>query len=149
MKPFLMFALLLLPFAAQAEEGCNAVCHLALVKDYYAAVDRMWAKGSAVGDVERVMAKFDEEAKYEHPAYGANFDRESFRAASLRNLEAGRYDNVDRETRILNSIHGRDHAAIEYFYGTFDADGAWQPGKVKFALFGFRDGRIALIREYW
>lgn len=68
----------------------------------------------------------------------------------MRNLELGRYQNTDKnQIRILNSIAGKNHVAIEYSHGVIQENGQWEKTDNYLAVFGFTDGKLSLIKELW
>jgi len=141
--------LLLLSIQSFASQ-CDSDCQLEQVQSYFNAIDKIFRIGSNVEDIDNFLSLTHEEVKYVHTEYGANFNKKTWREAFLRQLKKGSYqDSKENEARILNSIFGKDHAAIEYSYGIIQKDGSWKPGTPYFALFGFTDGKISLIKEYW
>ena len=94
MKPrhlLLTLAILLSPAASQAAE-CSEECQLAQVRAYFAQLDAVMRKGSSAADVDALFRLFDEDVKYQHIEYGADFDRAAWKEAFLRNLENGSYN---------------------------------------------------------
>jgi len=152
MKTLWVFVLLaLVVFSASAEEVlCDKQCKLEQVEIYFNNIDRVFKQDSSQQDIEAFIAHVHDEVKYQHPEYGADFNKKSWREAFLKQLQLGSYDSGPKdEARILNAIDGKQHMAVEYSYGKKQADGSWQAGKPFLALFGFKDGKISLVREYW
>lgn len=152
MKPgrlLLAAAILLISIESRAED-CSADCQLVRVREYFVHLDAVLRKGSTVADIDALFRLFDESVRYEHLEYDASFDRESWRNAFIRNLENGSYKGEKDRIRVLRSIHGGSHLAVEYAYGSEDAAGDWiQEGDGLLVLFGFNGDRIVLVREYW
>lgn len=152
MKFWIMLAIgLLLSFSTLAkDEICDSKCKLTQVEAYFDKIDKVSKKGSTEKDIDSFLAQVHDDVKYEHPEYEADFTKEKWRAAFVRQLNKGSYtDGPENEARILNVIYGKSHAAVEYSYGKVGSDGIWQKGVPFFALFGFKEGKISLVREYW
>ncbi|TMP27648.1 hypothetical protein CWB99_14375 [Pseudoalteromonas rubra] len=133
-----------------AEAKCDSHCQLSKVNQYFDALDTVSYKGSTVADIDALIGLMHDEVKYEHIEYQANFDKPAWRRAFLRNHESGRYDSeTNREIRVLRTIPGKNHIAVEYAYGFNQADGSWQQQEPMLAVFGFKEGKISLIRELW
>lgn len=129
---------------------CNEGCQLSQVKAYFSALDKVAKKDSTVEDIDALLAITHDDVKYIHVEYDANFTKETWRTAFLRQLELGRYQDTDKDQiRVLNSISGKNHIAIEYSYGVIQEDGTWEKTNDYLALFGFTDGKLSLIRELW
>ncbi|MCG7561337.1 MULTISPECIES: hypothetical protein [Pseudoalteromonas] len=133
-----------------ADIQCGSQCQLSKVNQYFDALDTVSYKGSTVANIDALIGLMHDEVKYEHVEYLANFDKASWRRAFLRNYESGRYDSdTNREIRVLRTIPGKNHIAVEYAYGFNQADGSWQQQEPRLAVFGFKEGKISLIRELW
>lgn len=145
------FGLFLVIFSNQTiAEDCNENCQLAQVKTYFSALDKISKAGSTTSDIEALLALTHEDVKYLHVEYQANFTKDTWRKAFERNLGLERYQKTEKnQIRILNSIKGNNHIAIEYSHGLIDDDGKWEPTNKYLALFGFKDGKIVLVRELW
>jgi hypothetical protein len=130
---------------------CSQACQLSLVDSYFGALDKVYRANSSQEDIDHLFTLLHEDVKYEHLDYGANFNKTAWQAAFTNNLQRGVYTNEEHETiGILNVIHGKNHLAVEYAYGTEDENGEWQQsGEGLFALFGFATGKIILVTEYW
>ncbi|KNC65763.1 hypothetical protein [Pseudoalteromonas ardens] len=140
----------LLSVGVMAKADCTADCQLSKVNQYFDALDTVSYKGSTVADIDALIGLMHDEVKYEHVEYLANFDKPAWRRAFLRNHESGRYDSAtNREIRVLRTIPGKNHVAVEYAYGFNQADGSWQRQEPRLAVFGFKEGKISLIRELW
>lgn len=141
---------LLLTSNALSASECNVTCQLEQVKSYFAALDKVAKKGSAVKDIDNLLTITHDDIKYIHVEYQANFTKDAWRKAFLRNLELGRYQKTEKnQIRILRSIPGKNHIAIEYSHGVIDKDGQWKQTDNYLAIFGFTDGKISLIKELW
>lgn len=134
-----------------ANGACSQACQLSLVSAYFAALDNVYKANSTPEDIENLFSFFHEDVQYEHLDYGANFDKAAWQTAFRNNLQRGAYTKDDNETiGILNIIYGKNYTAVSYAYGTEDENGNWiQDGEGLFALFGFADGKIVLVKEYW
>jgi ketosteroid isomerase-like protein len=130
--------------------SCDSACQLAQVNAYFAALDKVSRKGSSIEDIDALLALTHDDVRYIHVEYEANFDKTSWRKAFIRNLKRGAYQNTAKnEKRILNSIYGKNHIAIEYSHGVIQDNGTWQKTEPLLALFGFTDGKISLVKELW
>ncbi|MFT5142886.1 MAG: CubicO group peptidase (beta-lactamase class C family) [Rhodothermales bacterium] len=135
-------------FLVQAE--CDAECMTERVVLYFSALDQISRQGSTIEYVDGLLAQMHETARYIHLTYEADFTRETWREAFARNLARGAYTNgPENEARILYSIPGLDHLAVEYAHGTVGDDGVWSEGERKLVLFQFKDGKISRIEELW
>lgn len=139
-------------WSINAAADCDPVCQKQLVERYFELLDEVYKKGSEERDIENLFTLFHPAVKYEHLEYGADFGLKDWKDAFMANLEreayaAGESDRI----KITGLIHGKRHAAAEYQYGSVSKNGEWVPkdGQGLLALFGFRDGRIVLVREYW
>ena len=145
--------LLVTSFGAVSEQQsiiCDNDCQLKQISNYFAALDNISRKGSTSQDIENLLDKMHDEVKYVHVEYQANFDKTTWRKAFLRNLNKGFYQRAaNEEKRVLNKIFGKNHIAIEYANGKVLANGEWQQEEPLLVLFGFKDGKISLIKELW
>jgi uncharacterized protein with WD repeat len=131
-------------------KDCDEYCQLEQVKAYFFALDKVAKKGSTSSDVDAILALTHDDVKYIHVQYEANFTKDTWRKAFLRNIELGRYQKTDKnQIRILNSIEGKNHIAIEYSHGVIQANGKWEKTNKYLAIFGFTDGKLSLIKELW
>lgn len=140
---------LLLSGHAEAQ-GCDANCQLSQINGYFKALDQVSRKGSGVQEIEQLLGQLHPEVKYIHVEYDAQFDAESWRKAFQRNLARGAYQNSpQQEQRVLKTIFGKNHVAVEYAHGVIQPDGRWQSESPLLVLFGFTDGKISLVKELW
>jgi len=129
---------------------CESTCQLKQVNDYFSALDKISKKDSNIKDIDALLALTHDEVKYVHVEYQANFTKKSWREAFLRNLKRGAYKkDKENETRVVNSIFGKNHIAIEYSDGVVLSDGSWQQIKPRLVIFAFTEGKISLIKELW
>jgi hypothetical protein len=129
---------------------CYSVCQLDQVEIYFHALDKVFQKESTVADIDTLLSNLHEHVKYIHVEYEADFDKDAWRAAFIRNLERGAFNGEpERKTGILNVIHGTNHAAVEYSRGDVIPDGPWNKRESLLVLFTFRDGKIYRIEELW
>ena len=113
-------------------------------------LDTISKQGSTEQDIDNLLNKMHDDVRYIHVRFDAQFDKSTWRSAFLRNLQRGFYKATEQDQRrILNSIAGKDHYAIEYAHGTLDETGQWVQDKPQLVVFGFTDGKISLIRELW
>ncbi len=130
--------------------SCESTCQLELVNSYFKALDKIARKGSSSADIDILLNVTHEDVNYIHVEYQANFNKDSWRKAFIRNLDRGAYqNNKSNEIRVLNSISGKNYMAIEYSHGTIQADGIWQPTEPLLVIFGFTENKISLIKELW
>lgn len=130
--------------------GCDSTCQLNQVKSYFSAYDNISRKGSNVEDIDHLLSMLHDSVEYIHIEYAAQFDKESWRNAFIRNLKRGAYQNtVENEIRILNSISGKNHIAVEYSHGVVQKNGDWKQAEPLLVLFSFRDGKISQVKELW
>jgi ketosteroid isomerase-like protein len=123
---------------------------LGQVEHYFEALDRISRRGATVDDVDRLLALLHPAVRYVHVEYEADFGRAEWREAFLGNLERGAYANgPENEIRVLRSIPGKSHLAVEYSGGLVGDDGAWTAGESYLVLFAFTEGRISLVKELW
>jgi len=131
-------------------KDCNEKCQLDQVGAYFSALDKVAKKGSTLSDIDALLALTHDDIKYAHVEYQANFTKESWRKAFIRNLELGRYQNTEKnQIRILNSIAGKNYIAIEYSHGLIQENGEWEHTDKYLAIFGFKDGKLSLVKELW
>lgn len=129
---------------------CDQSCQLEQVTAYFAALDKVARTGSVPADIDALLDLTHDDVKYIHVEYQANFSKDTWRSAFLRNLKLGRYQNTDKnQIRILNSIAGKNHVAIEYSHGLIQENGKWQESDKYLAVFGFTNGKLSLIKELW
>lgn len=146
-----LFSLVLITVShATTAKECTETCQLEQVTAYFSALDKVARSNSTPTDIDALLALTHDDVKYIHVEYEANFTKDTWRKAFLRNLELGRYTNTDKnQIRILNSIAGKNHLAIEYSRGLIQSDGTWEHTEKYLAIFGFKEGKISLIKELW
>lgn len=152
MKSISIFlVVILLSFSNKALAGnCEASCQMEQINSYFKALDNVSRKGSSIKDIDSFLSLMHADVKYIHVEYEASFDKAAWRKAFVRNLERGAYQNSpDNEQRILKTIFGKNHIAVEYSHGLKQQDGTWQQKKPLLILFGFTDGKISLVKELW
>jgi hypothetical protein len=130
--------------------SCDSTCQLTEINSYFSALDKVSRKNSSIKDIDSLLSLTHDDVKYVHVEYEANFNKASWRKAFIRNLERGAYQNTSiNEMRILSSILGKNHIAIEYSHGVIQANGTWQQTESLLVIFGFTNGKISLIKELW
>lgn len=133
-----------------AATNCDSNCQLDQIQSYFSTLDKISRKGSSNEDIDSLLALMHDDVKYIHVEYQANFNKESWRKAFVRNLKREAYQNtVNNEIRIINTILGKNHIAIEYSHGVIQDNGLWQQTEPLLVLFGFKGGKISLIKELW
>jgi hypothetical protein len=145
------FAFVYLTLASTASaSSCESTCQLDLVNSYFKALDKIGKKGSSSADIDFLLNATHDDVNYVHVEYEAKFTKGSWRKAFIRNLERGAYQNNEsNEIRVLSSISGKNHMAIEYSHGVIQTDGMWQKTKPLLVIFGFTDSKISLVKELW
>jgi len=129
---------------------CAAPCQLNLIDSYFKAIDNISRQGSSVEDIDSLLALTHDKVEYVHVEYEANFTKLTWRQAFLSNLKRGAYQNTDKnQIRILNTIYGKNHTAIEYSHGVLQEDGSWQASEPLLVVFGFTEQKISLVKELW
>lgn len=89
---------------------CDSTCQLTQINAYFSALDNISRKDSTVKDIDALLLLTHDTVKYVHVEYEANFNKESWRKAFIRNLERGAYKNsLNNEMRVLNSISGKNY----------------------------------------
>lgn len=145
-----LWLLLMLTALNGTSAACPAECQLEQVNAYFEALDKVYQEGSTVADVDHLLAQLHEDVRYVHVDYGADFERDAWRAAFIGNLERGAYANgPEQKMGILTVIHGKNHAAVEYAHGAVSPDGVWEGEEPLLVLFAFTDGKISRIEELW
>jgi hypothetical protein len=130
--------------------NCDSNCQLSLINSYFSALDRVSRKNSTINDIDSLLALTHDDVKYIHVEYEANFTKGLWRKAFIRNLERGAYQNsTNNEMRVVNTIFGKNHMAIEYSHGVIQPNGTWNPTEPLLVIFGFTNGKISLIKELW
>ena len=130
--------------------NCDSKCQLAQINSYFSALDKVSRKNSNIKDIDSLLSLTHDDVKYVHVEYEANFTKESWRKAFIRNLDRGAYQNsFKNEIRVLNSMFGKNYSAIEYSHGVIQLDGTWQQTEPLLVVFGFTNGKISLIKELW
>jgi len=145
------FVSICLTFASTTSaSSCGSTCQLDLVNSYFKALDKIARKDSSSKDIDFLLSFTHDDVKYIHVEYQANFTKDSWRKAFNRNLDRGAYQNNEsNEIRVLSSILGKNHLAIEYSHGVIQADGIWQQTEPLLVIFGFTDSKISLVKELW
>lgn len=147
------YGLLILLFVGSiANSGeCDSSCKEKLITNYFESIDQVFRAGSTEADVNNLFKFFHPDVKYQHFEYDANFDMAEWRDAFNGNLQRGAYKKQQNESiKVTTYIHGKTHSAVEYRYGRQE-DKGWVPADQEklLALFGFKDNKIVLVKEYW
>ncbi|MEW6983098.1 hypothetical protein AAD001_10665 [Colwelliaceae bacterium 6471] len=131
-------------------ENCNSTCQFSLIENYFELLNKVGKQGSDVNDIDNLLAVMHDDIKYIHVRFNADFNKNTWRSAFIRNLNRGFYTkSANEEIRILKSIAGHDHYAVEYSHGKKNEIGEWVLDDGQLVVFGFTDGKISLIKELW
>ncbi|WP_299979089.1 hypothetical protein [uncultured Pseudoteredinibacter sp.] len=129
---------------------CSKECKLNQVEAYFTALAKVSRQGSSIEDIDSLLEAMHEDVKYIHFEYGADFDKDKWRKAFIRNLNRNFYNKTNaHHARVLRAIYGKSHIAVEYSHGVVKEDGVWHPEEPRLAVFGFSDGKISLVEELW
>lgn len=148
---FSLILFLVIPNRGYSDD-CGQDCQKAVIEEYFTNLAKVYQQDSKEGDIDRLFELFDENVKYEHLEYGANFEKNEWISAFKNNQRRGAYSAGPKDSiRVENYIFGKSHVAVEYSYGEITSDGGWTPkGDQKlFALFGFNGSKVVLVREFW
>ena len=130
--------------------SCDSSCQLNQINSYFTALDKISRQGSSIDDIDSLLSIMHDDVKYIHVEYEANFNKVSWRKAFIRNLMRGDYQNTNNnEMRIIKTIMGKNHIAIEYSHGVIQENNTWQQTEPLLVIFGFKGGKISLIKELW
>ncbi len=152
MKKYLFLILIVFASVNSFAKNCDGNCKEKLVRAYFNNLDVVFREGSNAEDIDALFQIFHPDVKYEHVEYQADFDFESWKEAFISNLNRGAYKKGANESiKITKMIHGKTHMAVEYGYGTIDNEGLWMPSENVglLILFGFKEDKISLVKEYW
>ena len=152
----LLFLILLISYAPilsahdpdKTHQGAEAP---AIIHAYFEHLNRIFRSGSTMADVEALLALCNENIRYIHKEYEAEFNRTTWRQAFERHMQAGRYQGpADHCSTITLCIPGKGYFAIEYFYGK-TKEGQCQPKDSKrlLAIFKIENDKISQIEELW
>ncbi|WP_306016190.1 hypothetical protein [Oceanicaulis sp. MMSF_3324] len=125
---------------------------IALIERYFDRLTTVYESGSDADDVDALLSLMHPEVRYLHSRYGADLTRQSWRAAFVRNMDRGAYDDAPGLcVEIAASIAGYEHTAISYRYGREDSHGICQPDNEPgmLAVFWVEGGLIRQIEELW
>lgn len=82
--------------------SCDPTCQLSQINSYFAALDKVSRKDSSIKDIDSLLALTHDDVKYIHVEYEANFTKESWRNAFIRNLERGAYQKSKKMRCVLS-----------------------------------------------
>jgi hypothetical protein len=106
--------------------------------------------GSNENDINLFLDSLHEKVRYLHSQYEADFDKNIWRAAFLKHINNGRYQNSKEATTTINKvIHGHNIAAVEFISRNNDKDGNLIIAPPRLAIFKFQDGKISFIQDHW
>lgn len=120
------------------------------ISEYFAVLDKINRSGSTTASIDELLVLMDNSVMYIHEEYGARFNKKSWRKAFMRNMARGVYNNGPNDTiKVVNTITGKNYAAVEYSHGKLLDDGSWKGDERCLALFGFSGDKISLVQECW
>lgn len=146
-----LFAAMVLTPASVSAQDAREAGQLAIVETYFEHLNRVFSTESSETAIDGLLALTTPDVRYVHTIHSADFDRETWRAGMMRQLEAGSYNSSpDSCTHISNHIPGNGYIAVEYSYGELE-DGVCETGSAQknLAIFQLRDGLIARVEELW
>ncbi|MDO3382458.1 hypothetical protein [Gilvimarinus algae] len=154
LKHLLILVLSMLPVMSLASDSgeCGNTCQKEKVSEYFSLLSEIYKKGSDAEDIDALFKVLAPDVEYEHLTYGASFNREEWRGAFYSNLERGAYKNEPGQfIRVDNTIHGNNYVAVAYSYVLKSKDDSVQPegDQNLLAVFGFTNGKISSVKEYW
>ncbi len=123
----------------------------AVVEQYFDVLDTIFRAGSTPDDVAALMDLTNDDVQYIHHNYQADFDKESWRAAFMRNMDAGGYKaEASYCTVVTNTIPGEGYFAAAYAYGT-NSGAQCVPNNDNRLLIVFKivDGKLSKVEEMW
>ena len=110
------------------------------------AQNKATTRGATLDDVERLYAMYTEDFIYEHPGMDDVYTREHLYRNHVRALGQGQYEKYDPAEygyRIVDVMPGDNAIAVQRTQARF-GDAA-----PRMAVFEFKNGKVARIREYW
>lgn len=138
-----------LSIPAFADDACGRECQTTLIDEFHRGIDAILRRGSSAQDIDGLLEPLHDDVRYIHTEYSADFDKETWRAAFLRALHAGRYNGGPGDgTTIQKIIFGDSHVAVETIVRS-TRDGKLRVSEPRLRLFGFTDGKISLVRDFW
>ncbi|NZA25696.1 hypothetical protein H0E84_04815 [Luteimonas sp. SJ-92] len=131
---------------AGQQDGLSVQRMTELVHEVTLAQNKATTRGATLEDVERLYAMYTADFIYEHPGMDDVYTRELLFRNHTRALERGVYDDYDPAEygyRIVETMAGDGAVAVHRSQARL---GDAPP---RMAVFEFRDGKVARIREYW
>jgi ketosteroid isomerase-like protein len=148
---FLTFLITTVAQSAATQDECKSECQLKLITAYYADIEKIIMAGSNLADIDNFLDSMHDDVHYIHVEYEAKFDKPTWKKAFIRRLEAGSYNGSNNTPTTINHvIHGYNYAAVEFISRYHDeATNKVITSSPRLAMFGFADGKISYIRDYW
>jgi len=130
---------------------CNNQCQRSLIEQYYAKINRATMHDSSLEHVDDFLNVLHDDVLYLHTEYQAEFNKDIWRKAFLRQIENGRYNNTEEAgTSIESIIHGHQTAAVEFIrYYNDDETNELITTPKRLAIFKFQDDKIVFIQDHW
>ncbi|RJG21178.1 hypothetical protein D3872_07215 [Massilia cavernae] len=101
----------------------------------------MMLSGSKESDIDALFSMYADDFVYVHEVYGGLYTREHLYKNSVKNLNAGRFQQTQGRYKVLNILTGLNAAAVERL--------EVKSGKVHLTVFEFKGDKISKITEYW
>lgn len=130
---------------------CDSQCQRSLIEEYYEKVNRVTMRDSTSQHIDDFLSVLHDDVLYLHTEYQAEFNKDIWRKAFLRQLEKGRYNNSEKAvTSIESIIYGYQTAAVEFISRYNDDEtGALISTPKRLAIFKFKDNKIVFIQDHW
>lgn len=119
-----------------------------LVKKYYKLNLKAFQANSKVNDIDNIFNLFTDDFTYVHPKYGGIYTRKDLYNGYLRNQKNGMYNGTIKNIKILNKIIGLNAIVVKRSYIEITENGT-EEGEPQMTFFGFKNGKISHIFEYW
>ncbi len=122
-----------------------------VVQQYFESLDRIQRTGSTIEDIDQLFTLVNDNVRYVHKNFDAEFNRTTWYAAFQRNLLNGRYQQETSFcSSLTNMIPGNGYVAVEYVYGNLTA-GKCVPkdDDRRLAIIKIEDDKISLVEELW
>lgn len=119
-----------------------------VLEKYYELNLKVFQPSSTIKDVDNIFNLFTDDFTYVHPKYGGVYTRENLYNGYKRNQKKGSYNGKIVDIKVTNKIIGLNAIAVTKKFIKKE-DGKIVEGKEQMAVFEFKDGKIAKIKEYW
>lgn len=137
--------------SSSSKAYCDSQCQRSLIEQYYAKINRAIMHDSTLEHVDDFLSVLHDDVLYLHTEYQAEFNKDIWRKAFLRQIENGRYNNSEEAlTSIESIIHGYQTAAVEFIsrYNDDETNELIATPK-RLAIFKFKDNKIVFIQDHW